>query len=395
MKSLRNWEENRMVEWKTLKELCSDIIVPMRDRPKVFDGHIPWCRIEDIEGMYFNKSLSGLKVSEDVIKEMNLKVFPIGTVICSCSATLGVCAINTQPLITNQTFIGLVCGNEIINRFLFYYMLTRTKEIKTLSTTGTIPYVSRVKFEKLRIPIPSLSEQNRIVGILDTFTDSIENLKQQIAQRRKQYEFYRDQLLDLEGKEGVEMKTLGESSILISDGDHQPPPKSQQGIPFITISNINKDNHKIDFSNTYYVPSDYYESLKNERKAIEGDVLYTVTGSYGIPVIIDFTDKFCFQRHIAMIRPNIKVLISKFLYHCLLTRGLKKQADEYASGGAQKTVSLSSLRKFVIPVPSLSEQQRIVSILDTFEASISNLEAQLAQRQKQYEYYRNKLLTFE
>lgn len=384
-----------MVEWKTLKELCSDIIVPMRDRPKVFDGHIPWCRIEDIEGMYFNKSLSGLKVSEDVIKEMNLKVFPIGTVICSCSATLGVCAINTQPLITNQTFIGLVCGNEIINRFLFYYMLTRTKEIKTLSTTGTIPYVSRVKFEKLRIPIPSLSEQNRIVGILDTFTDSIENLKQQIAQRRKQYEFYRDQLLDLEGKEGVEMKTLGESSILISDGDHQPPPKSQQGIPFITISNINKDNHKIDFSNTYYVPSDYYESLKNERKAIEGDVLYTVTGSYGIPVIIDFTDKFCFQRHIAMIRPNIKVLISKFLYHCLLTRGLKKQADEYASGGAQKTVSLSSLRKFVIPVPSLSEQQRIVSILDTFEASISNLEAQLAQRQKQYEYYRNKLLTFE
>ena len=384
-----------MVEWKTLKELCSDIIVPMRDRPKVFDGHIPWCRIEDIEGMYFNKSLSGLKVSEDVIKEMNLKVFPIGTVICSCSATLGVCAINTQPLITNQTFIGLVCGNEIINRFLFYYMLTRTKEIKTLSTTGTIPYVSRVKFEKLRIPIPSLSEQNRIVGILDTFTDSIENLKQQIAQRRKQYEFYRDQLLDLEGKEGVEMKTLGESSILISDGDHQPPPKSQQGIPFITISNINKDNHKIDFSNTYYVPSDYYESLKNERKAIEGDVLYTVTGSYGIPVIIDFTDKFCFQRHIAMIRPNIKVLISKFLYHCLLTRGLKKQADEYASGGAQKTVSLSSLRKFVIPVLPLSEQKRIVSILDTFEASISNLEAQLAQRQKQYEYYRNKLLTFE
>ena len=72
-----------------------------------------------------------------------------------------------------------------------------------------------------------------------------------------------------------------------------------------------------------------------------------------------------------------------------------KQADENASGGAQKTVSLSSLRKFIIYVPPTSEQQRIVSILDTFEASITNLEAQLAQRQKQYEYYRNQLLTFE
>ena len=280
-------------------------------------------------------------------------------------------------------------------RFLFHLLKNYEYEIMESKQGAGIPGLNRKNLYSILVPIPSVSEQNRIVGILDTFTDSIENLKQQIAQRRKQYEFYRDQLLDLEGKEGVEMKTLGESSILISDGDHQPPPKSQQGIPFITISNINKDNHKIDFSNTYYVPSDYYESLKNERKAIEGDVLYTVTGSYGIPVIIDFTDKFCFQRHIAMIRPNIKVLISKFLYHCLLTRGLKKQADEYASGGAQKTVSLSSLRKFVIPVPSLSEQQRIVSILDTFEASISNLEAQLAQRQKQYEYYRNKLLTFE
>ena len=124
-------------------------------------------------------------------------------------------------------------------------------------------------------------------------------------------------------------------------------------------------------------------------------MLYTVTGSYGIPVNIDFAKEFCFQRHIAMIRPNIDVLLSKFLYHSLLTVGVKKQADENASGGAQKTVSLSSLRKFIIFVPSLSEQQRIVSILDTFEASISNLEAQLEQRQKQYEYYRNQLLTFE
>ena len=64
------------VEFQRIKDVCDDVIVPMRDRPKTFDGNIPWCRIEDKEGQYFNKSLSGLGVSEDVIKKMNLKVFP-------------------------------------------------------------------------------------------------------------------------------------------------------------------------------------------------------------------------------------------------------------------------------------------------------------------------------
>ena len=131
------------VEYRKIKEVCSEIIVPMRDRPKVFDGDIPWCRIEDKEGQYFHKSLSGLKVSESVISDMNLKVFPKGTVICSCSASLGSYAINTQPLVTNQTFIGLVCGDRVINKYLLYYMETQTEYLKSKATTGTIPYISR------------------------------------------------------------------------------------------------------------------------------------------------------------------------------------------------------------------------------------------------------------
>ena len=83
---IRNFDPNG-VEFQRIKDVCDDVIVPMRDRPKTFDGNIPWCRIEDKEGQYFNKSLSGLGVSEDVIKKMNLKVFPTGTVICSCSAS--------------------------------------------------------------------------------------------------------------------------------------------------------------------------------------------------------------------------------------------------------------------------------------------------------------------
>ena len=133
------------VEWKPLGDVCIDFLVPMRDKPKVFDGNIPWCRIEDKEGQYFNKSLSGLCVSEELIKKMNLKVFPTGTVICSCSASIGAYAINTQPLITNQTFIGLVCGEKLFNKYLLYYMETQTGALQKLATTVNIPYISRKK----------------------------------------------------------------------------------------------------------------------------------------------------------------------------------------------------------------------------------------------------------
>lgn len=104
------------------------------------------------------------------------------------------------------------------NKFLFYWMLSQKDLIGSFYRGAGIKHPSMMSVLNMQIPIPSLSEQNRIVGILDTFTDSIENLKQQIAQRRKQFEFYRDQLLDLEGKEGVEMKTIQDICIKICSG---------------------------------------------------------------------------------------------------------------------------------------------------------------------------------
>ena len=101
-------------DWSTsrLGYVCDEFIVPMRDKPQVLDGNIPWCRIEDIEGKYLNGTKSEQYVSQKTIDEMNLKVYPIGTVINSCSATIGVSAITTCPLCTNQTFIGLVAGKK-------------------------------------------------------------------------------------------------------------------------------------------------------------------------------------------------------------------------------------------------------------------------------------------
>lgn len=105
--------------WARLALLCDAILVPQRDKPKFFSGNIPWCRIEDIEGRLIYESRIGRCVDQATVESMNLKINPVGTVICSNSATIGVPAIVTKPLVTNQRFIGFVCRPQLLNWYLY------------------------------------------------------------------------------------------------------------------------------------------------------------------------------------------------------------------------------------------------------------------------------------
>nr|WP_325239039.1 hypothetical protein [uncultured Oscillibacter sp.] len=114
-----------------------------------------------------------------------------------------------------------------------------------------------------------------------------------------------------------EIKKLADCCVSITDGDHQPPPKAQKGIPFVTISNITTAN-QFDFTNTMYVSEEYYNHLDSKRKPQRGDILYSVVGSFGIPVYIKETIPFVFQRHIAVLRPNHTIL-PQFLYYTIVS----------------------------------------------------------------------------
>ena len=116
-------------------------------------------------------------VSGSIISSMNLKVLPKDSVICSCSARLGVCAIVKAILITNQTFIGLVPNGGIVNEFLFYILSYNAKRLNDLSSGTTISYLSRSEFEKFEIPVPSLLEQKRIADLLSKLDNQIETNK--------------------------------------------------------------------------------------------------------------------------------------------------------------------------------------------------------------------------
>ena len=236
------------------------------------------------------------------------------------------------------------------------------------------------KYSQFEIPVPSISEQERIVGILDTFTAAIDNIKEQIALRRKQYEYYRDQLLDLEGKPGVE---IGDIALLVKERIDASKLNSEN---YTSVENLLKD--KAGRKDAENIPTE-----GNWIKYKKGDILIGNIRPYLRKIWLSDREGGT-NGDVIVVRCNGSIL-PRYLFFALSSEKFFVYYNQSLKDGKMPRGEKSRVLSYIINVPSLQEQQRIVSILDTFEASISNLEAQLKQREKQYEYYREKLLTFE
>lgn len=238
------------------------------------------------------------------------------------------------------------------------------------------------KLADLRVPKPPLPEQQLIVAILDEAFEGIDraiaNTRQNLANARELFESFLEGVLK-SGEGNWAQVNLSALATDITDGDHMPPPKAPTGVPFITISNITKDTHEIDFSDTYMVSEAYYDGLKPNKKPQHNDLLYTVTGSFGIPVRLHQPRAFCFQRHIGLLRPAPHTSCD-WLYYLLRSRSVFDQANEGATGTAQKTVSLKVLRNFLVPLVPLLEQPALVEKLDV--ALIKSRELETGYKQK-------------
>lgn len=283
---------------------------------------------------------------------------------------------------------------QYITKYIYGYLKRRERFIMdTLVMRGGIPALNKADVDKIKIPIPSLEEQTRIVGILDTFTSAIDNLKAQIAQRRKQYEFYRDQLLDLEGKEGVEMKTLGE--VFDTRNGYTPSTSNDSfweggTIPWFKMEDIRDNGRILSDSNLHITPN----AIKGKGLFKANSIILATSATIGEHALIT-VDYLSNQRFTNFYPRNsyIGSLDMKYVYYYMFK--IDEWCKQHINQGGFASVDMAGLYSLKFPLPSLQDQHRIVSTLDTFEASIANLETQLKQREKQYEYYRNKLLTFE
>ena len=371
-----------MVEYVSIGSL----LTRKRDKAKKIGGNAPVYAVTNNKGFALSSDLHDFTIhSEDtsnymVVERNDFAYNPSRLNIGSIAYFKN----DGKGLISPMYVVFHADENIVLPEYLFIVLKSEAvrNKIDSLKEEGARFRFDFKRWDLIKIPVPSLEEQTRIVGILDTFTSAIDNLKEQIAQRRKQYEYYRDQLLDLEGKPGVEMKMIEEIT------------KRNKGIPITAeqmseLASIN-GNIRVFAAGATMADIDEDDLPKNCAHRLPS----VIVKSRGHVDFEFYEGPFTHKNEMWSYSFESKEK-AKYLYYFLTTK-----TDYFRKKAKTNSVKLPQLcvadtDKYKIPIPSLDEQARIVSILDTFEASVANLEAQLELRQKQYEYYRNKLLTFE
>ena len=265
-------------------------------------------------------------------------------------------------------------SSDVDSRYLAWFFQTPNywNQITQNATGTTQPGVNATNLKKLKVPVPPLKEQKRIAAILDK-ADAIRRKRKEAI--RLTEELLRSTFLDMFGDPVINPKgwatgKLSEVCDRVTDGTHQSPQWSTEGIPFLFVSNI--VDGEIDFNVSKYITEDCWKSLTARCPIELNDILYTTVGSYGNVALVRTTKKFCFQRHIAHIKPNHKKVNPEFLLGLMQSPGIKNQADRQVRGVAQKTLNLRELKDFEIFVPPRSEQDKYVAIRRKVESSLNS-----------------------
>lgn len=282
----------------------------------------------------------------------------------------------------------------IVPRFLFHCM-------------SSIPIVKDYarhwsKMKKEIIPIPPLPVQSEIVRILDNFieltTELTTELAAELTARKKQYEYYRDELLAFNNN--VPTVILGDIATVTKLAGFEFTKYvtySDKG-NIIALRGLNVKNGKLDLHDVKYVDKSDFSKLTRSKLHV-GDMLFTYVGTIGQVALISEEDKYYLAPNVALIRSNSNKLFPEFMkYYFQSNQFFNTQIKRLLQSSSMKNIPMEKIRKFELPIPPITEQKRIVELLDQFDALCndisSGLPAEIAARQKQYEYYRDKLLTF-
>lgn len=304
-------------------------------------------------------------------------------------------------------FIVKVIDDKIINRYLYFFLKNSERKMMLSKYGAGIPSLSKESVNKLLIPIPPLPIQQEIVRILDTFTELQKeltaNLQTELDARKKQYAYYRDCLLNFEGVDGVEWKKLGEIGLFYGGLSGKTKKDFEEGnAKYVTYSNI-FNNIAVNLN-----INDVVNILPDEKQNViaYGDVIFTGSSetpdecgmSSVVTEIINepiYLNSFCFGFRLN----NLSLYEPGFLKFLFRSNNIRNEIKKTANGVTRYNISKKLFSQIEIPIPPLPEQRRIVAILDHFETLVNDLSvglpAELEARRKQYEYYRDQLLTFD
>lgn len=392
------------VEYKTLDDLfvLKNGYTPSKKNDEYWhNGTVPWFRLEDIRTN--GRVLSDAK-QHVTSKAVKGSLFPANSIIVSTTATIGEHALIESPFLINQQLTCVSSKEQFkaqINiKFVFYYFEILKKDLKRIaSQSGNMPIVSLAKMKQLLMPLPPLEVQEEIVRLLDDFTAKTaelqDKLNEELEARKKQYEYYRDTLLT-KNKQIPRVKLCDIATSLYRGAGIKRDQVTEKGIPCVRYGEI-YTTYDTCFSDCVSHTDEKY--LASPKYFEHGDILFAITGES----VEDIAKSIAYLGHDKCLAGGDIVVMKhnqnpRYLTHVLSTGMARAQKSKGKVKNKVVHSSVPSIEQIEIPLPSLDDQQKYADILDDFYLALnklrSELPAEIESRQKQYEYYRDKLLTF-
>lgn len=366
------------------------------------------CRFIDYTNAYNNNKIDITKLPFATVKCLNQNTLRQGDILLTSASEIpDECAISSviedninDGIFMDDHLFGLRLNDEYINIvnpiFINYYLSSKNfRENLYKAVRGvTRFYISNNDFVKLKIPIPPIEIQEEIAKILDKFIELEKELEKELEVRKKQYIFWYKKIFEFYNKPNYSLIDVCD----YVDYRGKTPKKVDNGIFLVTAKNIKMGYIDYECSKEY-ISTDNYDNVMKRGKPKLGDVLFTTEAPCGHVAQVDNDTIALAQRVIKYNSKNTNFLTNDYLKYVLLSPQFQNKLLKSTNGGTVKGIKGSTLHKMKIPIPSLQEQERIVKILDKFDKLINDISegipAEIEARKKQYEYYRNKLLSFE
>lgn len=344
--------------------------------PEWYDGEesMPFVQVAELQEDSFSLIMPTKKKISKIAQPLSIFV-PKGTVLVSLQGSIGKVGITEDDCYVDRTIAIFQSFKIPVEINFFAYQLKIRFSIERLKARGTtIKTITKEEFANFTVMLPPLSEQKEIVEYLDSSFAKIDKLKENAAKNLEEAKaLFQSALKDaLEPKEGWEEKMLKELTNKISDGSHNPPTGlSYSKYRMLSSKNVRNDNFS--FDNPRYLSEDDFQKENKRTQLEKGDVLLTIVGAgLGDCCVYNFDDVIVFQRSVSVLKPNYDKITSRFLMYSLQFRydDIRKKSN----GAAQKGIYLKQLAAYSLKLPSIKEQQSIVSHLDSLNEKVNTLQ---------------------
>lgn len=369
-------------DWQTKKlgEICEVVGggTPETSNKKYWDGDLCWVTPKDLGKLDgFEISKTERRISNDGLKNSSAKLLPVGSVILSSRAPIGYVFINTVEMATNQGCKSFICGPDLYNKYLYYFLISNVEYLNSLGSGTTFKEVSGSVLKFIDIKYPPPSEQKRVVKKLDEIFEKVtiakENAERNLKNSRQLFESYLNNIFQNPDK-GWKYRVLGEICIF-ENGDRGKnyPAKSKlylNGIPFVTAGNLN--NFDIELKGKNYL-SDMQYKLLSRGKFSKGDILFCLRGSLGKFALVKSVEYGAIASSLMIVRPKSEI-VNNFLFYYFQSGLCKDMIKKYKGGTAQPNLGAQDVKKFNIFIPSLDEQKQVIKKLDKIYKQTKKLE---------------------